>query len=568
MRRLSFSVAAILCLVVPAVATAQTSRSGLISASAANRLGLTRDWFAQVDLDRARSRIAFVQIHVNSSRTQTLFQVVAERGRSKFSVNSRDSMGRQIGTLGAVELAAEQILEVTREIKARDDSGGAKDEAIKTEQAAEQVLQNIRDIRAKQETASEEIAEPNVEEFAAPLFSRSKGAPNVLPRFERHVVPEITLYAATDQGLIHAIDGETGRTRWSVPIGRPDHPNMMPAANDDYLAVVNGSVLFIVASDTGKTVWQRRLNHAPGAGPAISGETVFVPMVNGRIEMYRLYRLDETFQPPNYFVATGRNLVRCISTPNGSVAWPTDRGYLYVAAGDAQRLRFRLEANKKIESPAVFGPPSFVLVSSIDGYVYCVKELSGEVLWRFSTGQPISQSPIPIGDAVYIVTDEFGLFRVNVQNGVEKWWSPQIRQFLSASETRVYCEGDRGQLVVLDAETGTRIDAMDTVELGLKLVNTETDRIYLGTDAGLIQCLHEDQMDLPVIHRAKEVQAPKRKAVVRKTDEKPEDKAPSDSATDPFGGSDPFGGGADPFGGGSSSKDSGADPFGSDPFAP
>lgn len=577
MRKPLLSVTVVVCLVVPAVATAQTSRSGLISTTAADRLELTREWFTQVDLDRARGRVSYVDIHVNNSRTHTLFQVVYDRGKIDFSEKSRDRFGNPIGTLGAVELAAEKMIEITRDLKTRDDSGGMKDELIKTEQAAEQVLQNILDFRAKQETSRETIAEPNVEEVAAPLFSRAKASPDELPRFERRIVPEITLYAATDRGVTHAIDGESGKTRWSVPIGRTDHPNMAPAANDDYVAVVNGSVLFIVDSDTGKTVWQRKLEHAPGASPAITTDTVFVPMVSGHMEMYKLFRLDEEFQPPGFFVATGRNLVRPLTTPNGSVCWPTDRGYLYVASGDSQRLRFRLEADKKIESPATFAPPGFILVSSIDGYVYCMRELSGDIIWRFSTGQPISRSAIPIGDAVYIVTDEFGLFRVNLQNGAEQWWSPRIRRFLSASETRVYCEGDRGQIVVLDAQSGGRIGSIDTAGLDLKLLNVETDRLYLGTTTGLIQCLHETQLELPVVHRAREAKQTTKRVRPSATTTpatKPEDgdgKSPFGGGRDPFGGgADPFGGGADPFGGGSAPKDDGGgavDPFGgADPF--
>jgi outer membrane protein assembly factor BamB len=572
MTRSLLSTTLLLCLAVPAIATAQTSRSGLISTNAASRLGLTRDWFSQVNVDRARGRVTYATTHVNNSHTHTLFQVVYDGGKLEFSELSRDRFGKQLGPIGAVELAAERIVEITRDMKAREGSDTMMDDLTATEQAAEQVLQNIRDFRSKQETSREEVEVPSVEEFAAPLFNRVKAAPDFLPRFQRRVIPQVTLYVATDQGVVHAIDGETGKTRWSVPIGRPNHPNMAPAANDKYVAVVNGSMLFIVDNQTGKTVWERKLGHAPGASPAVTEETVFVPMVSGHLEMYKLFRLDEEFQPARYFVSAGRNFLPPLTTPNGSVCWPTDRGYLYVAGGDSNRLRFRLEANKKIESPATFAPPDLILVSSIDGYVYCVKELSGNIIWRFSTGQPISQSPIPIGNSVFVVTDEFGLFRVDIENGKEIWWSPRIRRFLSASATRVYCEGDRGQLVVLDLETGGRIGAIDTAGLDLKLLNAQTDRIYLGTKKGLIQCLHETSLDLPIVHQAEEArQKPKR----AKSDKavKPDDGVkPAGGGKDPFGGGgkDPFGGGgADPFGGGAPKGGGGSDPFGgggSDPF--
>lgn len=546
----------LLTLAFPLIVPAQTSRSGLISSSAASRLGLTREWFTQVALDRARGRVTYTSTHVNNSRTHTLFQVVYDRGKLEFSELARDRFGKQLGSMGAVELAAQRIVEICEEMQARNGDGPMKDDLTATKQAAEQVLQNILEFRAEQQTSRKEVEAPSVEEFAAPLFSRAKAAPDLLPRFQRRVIPEITIYVATNQGMVQAIDGETGKTRWAVPVGRANHPNMAPAANDEYVAVVNGSMLEILDSQTGKTVWERRLSHAPGASPAITDETIFVPMVNGHVEMYKLYRMDEKFQPPSYFVSSGQNLLQPLTTPGGSLAWASGRGYLYVAAGDADRLRFRLEANKQIESPPTFAPPDLILVSSTDGYVYCVKELAGTVTWRFSTGQPISQSPIPIGGSVFVVTDNLGLFCVNLENGVEKWWSPRIRRFLSASATRVYCEGDRGQLVVLDLETGGRVGTVNTVGLDLKILNSQTDRLYLGSKTGLIQCLHETALSLPIVHQAEENQQ-KPKRAKPDEDRKPAAKKPADGGADPFGGgADPFGGGKDPFGGG------GADPFG------
>ncbi len=38
------------------------------------------------------------------------------------------------------------------------------------------------------------------------------------------------------------------------------------------------------------------------------------------------------------------------------------------------------------------------------------------------------------------------------------------------------------------------------MRLPLKLFNTRTDRLYLATDSGMVQCLHEIEQTTPLLH--------------------------------------------------------------------
>lgn len=44
------------------------------------------------------------------------------------------------------------------------------------------------------------------------------------------------------------------------------------------------------------------------------------------------------------------------------------------------------------------------------------------------------------------------------------------------------------------------LDFLPTELLPQKLLNTETDRLYLATDRGLVQCLHEIEQSQPLVH--------------------------------------------------------------------
>jgi outer membrane protein assembly factor BamB len=498
---------------------AQSSRSGLISQSEANRHGLKRTWFTQIELDRARGRVAYITQHISSTDAYTVFEVTYDGGETLFSERDLDRFGDPLGVEGAQKRAQQRVDDLTR-------SGRN-------------------------------------------------------PKLNKRVIPVITLYAMTDQGVVHAIDAETGRTNWTTPVGSPRHPSEAPGANDEYVAVVNGSTLYVLHKQDGRVAWQREAKGAPGAGPAVTDRYVFVPMLSGAIESYQL---KDHRQPPWIFRSHGRAVIQPIYT-GFNVAWPTDRGDLYVAEGNQNNIRYRLETNDTIVAkasrlPATQDHPPRLLTASIDGYLYCLHENSGAIQWRFSTGEPVSSSPIVVGDAIYVITDDRSMFKLSADVGVEQWWIPGMKQFVSASPTRLYCITAARRLAILDASSGSLIGSLPTESLDLTFVNQQTDRIFIGTTEGTLQCLREIERKWPHLHidlAEKEAEAKPRKKAV-KPQEEPEEKPP---ALDPFGaptdggggapsgGGDPFGGSGDPFdagsGGGGGSGSGGGDPFG-DPF--
>ncbi len=538
---------------------ASFSRGGLVSTGAAHRYGLTRKWQTQISLDQARGRVVHVSQHVSSTRAKISWQVTYDRGKLNFSELALDSFGEPMGALGAVNKAAEKIESIILDLRERPPEGIDEAAMDAVEKAAQQVLLNVKNEREKPQT-SEEPEPVDIDPIVSALTRIASTTADGLPKLERIVVPEITLFVSTDQGVVHAIDAETGRTIWANPIGRADHPTFAPVANEQYVCIVNGITLYLVNIEDGKHVWQRKMRGVPGAGPSVNDHHVFIPLVTGGVEIYKLYKLNDRYQWPTKLMSTGRGLVAPTST-GSSVCWPTDRGYLYVADAVNTRERFRLEAKRTIVSEACYVPDNKFSVASIDGYVYCVQEFSGEMLWRFSTGQPISHRPVALDGAVFVITDEGELFRIDVSIGQQEWSAPGIREFVAASDTKMYCIDQVGRLVIVDLKTGGRVATVQLHGLDLKFLNIQTDRIIVGNKRGILQCLHESTLTQPMFHVESKVEMQ-----LAKTN-KPA-AGPGDGA-DPAGGdgANPFGapaGGADPFG-----APAGADPFGSgasDPF--
>jgi hypothetical protein len=286
----------------------------------------------------------------------------------------------------------------------------------------------------------------------------------------------------------------------------------------------------LLKADNGELVWKRRVLGAPGAGPAITSHLVFVPMVSGAMEAYPI---DNTKAPPMIYRSQGRAMWQPVYT-GVNVAWPTDRGHLYVTGAIQNRINFRLEANDAIAAAATIMSPGKLVVSSVDGFVYCLREISGVVLWRFSSGEPMLDSPIVYGDTVYVVTTDGNLFAIDGELGQERWSTSGIAKVIGASVARLYCLNGTGGLIVLDKRNGSRLGALDTHSIDVPFINKETDRLILANRRGTIQCLREIQNEFPAIHVSlAKPEETEPKAPAKTT--KPAEAAPAEPAANPFG---------------------------------
>ena len=221
-------------------------------------------------------------------------------------------------------------------------------------------------------------------------------------------------------------------------------------------------------------------------------------MISGAVESFVL---DEPHRPTSMVKSFGRAMVQPVTSAR-SVAWPTDRGNLYVGFSDEPAMRFRVEARDRIDAAPSFLAPDKVLAASVDGTVYCIHEGKGNILWRFSAGAPITVTPVGIGDAVYAITDRGSLFSLGANEGEERWMTGGIRGFLAGNDERIYCSDTAGNVAVIDVKTGSRLGTVVAGSLDQRFSNKQTDRIILGTSSGLLQCLHESRLHWPTVHTA------------------------------------------------------------------
>lgn len=398
-----------------------------------------------------------------------------------------------------------------------------------------------------------------------------------------------TLFVQTDQAVLHALDAETGQTLWTAEVGRRGHPSLTPGANHELVAVVNGSFLYVLDRRDGKLVWKAQVEGVPGAGAALGEHRAYVATVTGMVLSYQLkpekdpleelgkteeaeqealqapkallgeeqstpeepeveeadtgeaIRLQQEFVPPLVCQSFGRALVQPIVTRRTEadeyVAWATDRGFLFVGHLNENEeqfsMRYRLETEAGIAAQPTYLPPDpetggsgIIYAASRDGFVHAISETAGQSLWRFSAAEPILQPAVVIGDSVYVVTQPGGMHCLDARTGAEKWWTTQVAQFIAVSKDRLYVADKLDRILALNAATGARLDTVPVQGFDLKLTNMETDRIYLATSTGLVQCLHEMQLTEPIRHLQPLEVIPEKPALAEEAAE-PEPKQPA-----------------------------------------
>lgn len=441
-RAVLFASVATALLLLPSGSSAQITARGLIGPDTLAPLGLEMAWSTTIDVDRGSDRVVDVTQHVSLNLSQTIYEFPFDRQIYSISERDRDAFGKVLGPAGAKKAADMKWAQIK----------------------AERVFQGL--------------PEPS--------------APQIIQR----VVPEITLFATTQRGMLHAIDGNTGKTRWSTSVGKNRYPTTAAGGSDKFVALVNGSTLYVLNAVDGTFAWSHPLGGPPGGGPSVSDALVFAPRLNGAVE---LFKLDDHKRPAAVYKAFGRTMVQPVLSYN-SVAWVSDEGHLYVGFANQQQVRFRVEAKEGIISKPFFTPTGKLFATSLDGYLYCIDEVRGNLLWRFTTGEPIDQSPVAIGDTVYVITREHNMFAVNINDLTEKFVVSGVGSFLSGTEDRLYCTDPTGNMIVMDANSGALLGSANTSEMTLKMPNLQTDRIFLGQNTGLIQCLRQSALKYPVVH--------------------------------------------------------------------
>lgn len=279
-----------------------------------------------------------------------------------------------------------------------------------------------------------------------------------------------TLYAATEDGALHAFDLKDGRRRWRTALGAPtalqmlDHWDVLHSSptlegGRVYLGTADGSV-GAIDGHTGKVLWKRNLGQPVRSSPAVAEGRVFVGDLGGKLHALdartgkALWSADtrETGVPWRaiqgscavegdrvlvgsrstflyaYDAATGRQLWKQARKNSWIPASPAVRsGIAYVGQSDGDQIQ-AVDARGQVRwttktagatfaSPALAGDRLYVATNhnydmGAKGTLSALDPDSGKVHWTLSLPASVWASPVPIGDRVLVTCADGKLYAV------------------------------------------------------------------------------------------------------------------------------------------------------------
>jgi len=389
---------------------------------------------------------------------------------------------------------------------------------------------------------------------------------------QTHNVPRVNLYSLATNGVLEARNAETGEILWTVRVGDPRLTYHEIGVDDEFLTIINGGNLIQIDVNSGIELESVRTVGTPLMGAVNSDQYALVPIIGGRVEGYPLR--DTTLEP---FVRSMRGTIMAIPTksPDSSrVAWGTDQGYVFVAeASGTPSILFRLDTDGSVSGPLAAAPGDRFFFGSENGQVYGLRATrTGEVLWSQPIGEPFYDRPLVVGQQLLISSTYGNMIALDVSTGDPTWDRPvpNIGDLIGAFDGRVYVRTLSGALAAINVADGKVLGIFPEVRPSRLLPNVLTNRLYLVSERGEVQCLRPEDSPLPQFLAPADPMPAQQSGEEPAEEEKPV--SPFDPGAEPMqgGDADPFGGDADPFGGADLDDPFGGDDaFGDDdPFAP
>ena len=253
-----------------------------------------------------------------------------------------------------------------------------------------------------------------------------------------------TLFFGSDDGNVYAVDAASGRQRWMARTGGP--VSSTPALDGERLfALSYDGRLYALDVRTGEVLWKF----------ATEGERRFEarglhgmqPRAQTFADMYDVYLSSPLVVGGKVYFGSGDGHVYAVDAATGELAWK-------FATGDVVHA-----------SPAY--ADGLVVVGSWDGRLYALDAATGAQRWAFQAGvdplihnqQGFQSSAAIVHGIVYVGCRDAHLYAIDLHTGAEKWNVDTAGSWVVGSPAvaggRVYfATSDTAQYRVVDAATG------------------------------------------------------------------------------------------------------------------
>ena len=305
-----------------------------------------------------------------------------------------------------------------------------------------------------------------------------------------------TVYAASNGGVLHAIDLRTGRDRWRFDGGGSYGSDLstVPALLRDGTILWPGPVNTLFAlSPRGRLLWRERLSGQP-LSPAVGAGGVVVGDSMGTLELI----VPRRNQPParGWRLKVGTSSYGSPAVAGATTYTTTDHSLVAVRDGN---VLWRFNARDISEVSPAIAPDGTIVFGANDDIEYGVRP-DGHLRWRHRIGALTYSSPAATHDGLVYFGDHRGFVNVlRASNGalsarvlglgrsarlrsVGVWTAPAVDArhdvYFGTRPGHVYGFDARGQKL-FDIDTGATVDSYPALAAdGTLLIGSESGVLY------------------------------------------------------------------------------------------
>ena len=291
------------------------------------------------------------------------------------------------------------------------------------------------------------------------------------------VIQDKTLYFGGDDGNVYAVDAETGRQIWKRATGGPVSSTPAVANGIVYVGSYDGK-FYALDAHTGALKWKF----------ATDGER--------RFEAKGLHGM----QPKNQTIADAFDIF--LSSPviaQNTVYFGSGDGNLYALDAATGDLRWKFKTGDVVHASPAFAN-GVVFFGSWDSYFYAVDAKTGKEKWRFHGGEDplvhnqvgFQSSPAVVDGVIYTGCRDAQLYALDAATGKEKWRFDNALSWVITSPAVVngkvfFATSDSALYHVVDAATGKSVLKKEGKAYMFSSPAVVNDVVFIGVLNGTLE---------------------------------------------------------------------------------
>lgn len=304
------------------------------------------------------------------------------------------------------------------------------------------------------------------------------------------------LYVVSSNGILKAIDMETGEEEWDLDLESPSNSSPIVHKNRLYVGCEDG--LKAVNINTHKVVWDYECDNVAST-PFFHDDIVYFGSDDGH-----LYGLN-TDGKVKFDKKLGDEIKSSPIVVDDTVYVGSTNSKFYSLDTDESKNWDFTTGDEILSSPSHVDDS--VIFGSSDGNVYCLDDSKGDLIWKKDLSNKVLSSPTvdKHDKSVYIGSDEGNITCLDIRDGTVKWshrTGDKVQSTAALKDNLVAFGSNNGVLYVLNKYTGLE---EFTYNPGTILFNSAItsspvingNSLFFGDDSGHVYSLNIEKYEVP-----------------------------------------------------------------------